>query len=228
MAIWSLAGGFSRNYTMLVIFRALQGVGTAALLPSGISLLGSIYRPGRRKNFVFSLFGGCAPFGFFSGIFFAGISGEYMRWSWFFWIACLLFACVCVVTVFCVPRQIHRARMPMDWWGCATSIPGLMLLVYAITDSPHVAGRWSSPQIIVTFVLGVMFLIGFVYVEGWVSKAPLLPPQMFAPKYTVALYCCLLLNFGNFGIYLLYASFQYVSHLLCLFSTCAWGNLPLP
>ncbi|KAF5523522.1 Efflux pump terJ [Colletotrichum aenigma] len=54
MAAWSLIGGFSRSYIMLVFCRALQGLGAAAFLPSGISLLGSFYRPGRRKNIVFS------------------------------------------------------------------------------------------------------------------------------------------------------------------------------
>lgn len=90
MAAWSLIGGFSRSYIMLVVCRALQGLGAAAFLPSGISLLGSVYRPGRRKNIVFSLYGGCAPFGFFSGIFIAGVSGQFLSWSWFFWIGCIL------------------------------------------------------------------------------------------------------------------------------------------
>ncbi|KAF9878384.1 MFS multidrug transporter [Colletotrichum karsti] len=213
MAIWSLVGGFSRNYVMLVVCRALQGLGAAAFLPSGISLLGSVYRPGRRKNIVFSLYGGCAPFGFFSGIFIAGVAGQFLRWSWFFWIGTMMLVVVCLLTYFCVPRQIHPARMSMDWWGCATSIPGLMLLVYAITDSPHVAKGWASPQILATFILGIVFLAAFVYVEGWVSTAPLLPPKLFAPKYTVALFCCLFVAFGSFGIFLLYASF-YIETIL--------------
>ncbi|KAK2772212.1 MFS multidrug transporter [Colletotrichum kahawae] len=213
VATWSLIGGFSRNYIMLVVCRALQGLGAAAFLPSGISLLGSVYRPGRRKNIVFSLYGGCAPFGFFSGIFIAGVSGQFLSWSWFFWIGCILLTFVCILTFFCVPRQIHQARMPMDWWGCATSIPGLMLVVYAITDSPHVPRGWASPQILVTFIAGIIFLGAFVFVQGWVSTAPLLPPKLFAPKYTIALFCCLFAAFGSFGIYLLYASF-YIETIL--------------
>ena len=111
------------------------------------------------------------------------------------------------LTYFCVPRQIHKAQMPMYWWGCVTSIPGLMLLVYAITDSPHVTGGWSSPKIIVTFVAGIIFLAASTYVEGWVSKAPLIGPKLFATKHIVPLFCCLFLAFGSFGIFLLYASF---------------------
>ena len=74
LTIWSIIAGFSTNEIMMDLCRALQGFGPAAYLPSSLMLLGSIYRPGPRKNFVFSLYGACAPLGFFFGIFFAGKS----------------------------------------------------------------------------------------------------------------------------------------------------------
>ena len=40
--IWTLVAGFSQNYIMLILCRALQGLGSAAFLPSGIMLLGSV------------------------------------------------------------------------------------------------------------------------------------------------------------------------------------------
>lgn len=40
--VWSIIAGFSQNYIMLIVCRALQGFGPAAFLPSGIMLLGSI------------------------------------------------------------------------------------------------------------------------------------------------------------------------------------------
>jgi len=70
--VWSLIAGFSTNELMLDICRALQGFGPAAFLPSGVLLMGTIYRPGPRKNIVFSLYGGSAPLGFFFGVFIAG------------------------------------------------------------------------------------------------------------------------------------------------------------
>lgn len=45
LAITSLIAGFSQNWLMLVIFRALQGLGLAAFLPSSIMILGRAYRP---------------------------------------------------------------------------------------------------------------------------------------------------------------------------------------
>ena len=77
---------------MLDFCRALQGLGPAAFLPSGVMLMGSLYRPGPRKNLVFSIYGTMAVIGFFVGIFASGIIGQYIYWGryrvssfWWFW-----------------------------------------------------------------------------------------------------------------------------------------------
>ena len=64
LGLWSLICGFSQNELMLDFGRALQGLGPAAFLPSGMMLIGSIYRPGPRKNLVFFIYGAAAPVGF--------------------------------------------------------------------------------------------------------------------------------------------------------------------
>lgn len=66
LAVWSLVIGFAKNEVLLDLSRALQGIGASAMLPSGLMMMGRIYRPGKRKNIVFSIYGVCAPFGFLS------------------------------------------------------------------------------------------------------------------------------------------------------------------
>ncbi|KAH8897296.1 major facilitator superfamily transporter [Thozetella sp. PMI_491] len=207
MLIWSLIGGFARTYAMVLATRALQGLGAAAVLTAGMNLLGNTYRPGPRKNVVFSLYGGCAPAGFFTGIFFAGLSGQFFYWGWYFWIDSIIIAIITAVSLLCVPRDKPTSESTMDWLGCVLVIPGLTMVTYAITDSAHVNGGWKAPQILAPFVVGIVFLGAFVYYEGWVAKDPLIPPTMLAPKHTKSLFLCLFLSYGLFGIYLFYASF---------------------
>jgi MFS family permease len=210
LCVWSLIGGFSQNYLMLTFCRALQGFGPAAFLPSGIMLLGSIYRPGPRKNLVFCLYGTFSPIGFFSGIFIGGLSGDHIRWSWYFWIAATVLAVVSLVALVNVPsdRLDQRSeQVKMDWLGAVTIVPGLLLVVFAITDSSHAPSGWSTPYIYITLLVGLIFLCGAFYVEGWISDKPLLPFDLFKIKAMKPLITALFLTYGVFGIYLFYASF---------------------
>jgi MFS family permease len=216
--VWSIIAGFSQNYVMLIVCRALQGFGPAAFLPSGIMLLGSTYRPGPRKNLVFSLYGAFAPVGFFTGIFFAGVSAQYIHWGWFFWIGSMILAIVAVASFLCIPnpqqeeekkkkKKESGEEVRMDWWGTATVVPGLVLVVFALTDGSHAPQGWATPYIPVTFVIGWIFLGAFVYIEGWVAEQPLLPGDMFSVKGMKPLALALFFQYGNFGIFLFYASF---------------------
>lgn len=118
---WGLVVGFAQNEIMLDVCRAIQGLGPAMYLPSGkafplvvassqrrwlivivgLQLLGSTYRPGPRKNVVFAIYGAMAAFGFFVGVFFAGVSGEYASWRWYFFIGVILSAITSVISVLC-------------------------------------------------------------------------------------------------------------------------------
>ncbi|SMR43271.1 unnamed protein product [Zymoseptoria tritici ST99CH_1E4] len=208
-AVLSLIIGFSTNYTMLVVLRAFQGLGPAAYLPAGLQLLGSTYRPGPRKNFVFFIYGAMASFGFFVGVFFAGISGQYLTWRWYFWLGAIFVSIVAVVSVFSIPSDVaaHRDNgIVMDWWGSAAIVLGLILVVYAITDSSHAEDGWRTPYILVTFVLGWMLLGVAFYIEGWVAAQPLLPFSMFKVRGMLPFTIGLFFAYGPLGIYLLYAT----------------------
>ncbi|KAF4465079.1 major facilitator superfamily transporter [Fusarium albosuccineum] len=212
--VWSAVTGFSPNFFMLVICRAMQGLGAAAFLPGGISLLGRTYRPGPRKNLVFSIYGAMTPTVFFAGTMLGGVVQEYLSWGWYFWIAALILTpCLCV-SLLTAPRDYAEARKggnTMDWWGIGTVIPGFMLLIYAITDSGR-AG-WAAPEIITTLALGVAFLAAAVFVEGWVSSSPLVPAEIFQVKDMGKMIVSIFLKCGVYAIFVFYANF-YIKSVL--------------
>jgi MFS family permease len=212
LALWSLIAGFSTSALMLDFCRALQGLGAAAFLPNGVLLMGSIYRPGPRKNLVFSIYGACAVVGFFVGIFFAGVVGQYTRWGFYFWIGAVLAAITAVSSVLSIPSDSAERRkngITMDWLGSGFIVSGLTLTVYAITDSSHAPQGWRTPYIPTLLGLGCLLLGAAFYVEGWVAKLPLLPFDVFAVKSMKPLTVALFFNYGTLGIYLLYVT-QYM------------------
>jgi MFS family permease len=208
-ALWALIGGFSQNELMLDFCRAIQGLGPAAYLPASLNLLGSVYRPGPRKNICFSVYGSMAPLGFFIGIFFAGVAGEYAGWRWYFFIGAILTFMTAIVAYLTIPSDYQERKnngVKMDWLGSATVVCGLILVVFAITQSSHASNGWATSYIPVTLILGVLILGGAFYVEGCVAEQPLLPFEVFKIKYMRPFVLGLLFAYGTLGIFLLYAT----------------------
>ncbi|KAF2145367.1 uncharacterized protein K452DRAFT_315629 [Aplosporella prunicola CBS 121167] len=214
--VWSFIAGWSQNELMMDFCRALQGLGPAAYLPTGLMLLGSVYRPGPRKNMVFSLYGAMAPLGFYIGIFFAGVTAQYTTWRYYFFIGTILSLSTVVVAYFTIPSDSEERKglqIKMDWWGAVLISCGLILFVFAITDSAHAPNGWATPYIPTLLAVGVLLLMAAVYVEGWVAEMPLLPFDMFKAKYMKPLCVALLFAYGSLGIFLLYATF-YMSEIM--------------
>lgn len=209
-ALWSLAAGFTTSSTALIVCRAMEGVGASCILPCGITLMGTVYRPGPRKNLVFAIYGATCPIGFFLGMFVGGMSEQWLSWRWYFWLGALISALSCITSLVSIPIDWAEARarkLRMDWWGTCTTVPGLLLAVYAITDSNNAPNGWANPRIWATFAVGVLFLAAAVYVEGWVAEMPLLPADIFKVRHMSRMILCLFVTYGVFGIYLFYANF---------------------
>ncbi|KAG9244666.1 MFS multidrug transporter-like protein [Calycina marina] len=212
LMIWSLIAGFSSNLIMLCVCRALQGLGPAAFLPSSVMILGNTYRPGPRKNLVFSIYGAAAPGGFFIGIFFAGVTAEYTSWGWYFWIGAILSAITAMTSYLTIPSDIAEKRnsakkSSMDWWGAILIVTGLILVTFAIIDSAHAPQKWETQYIYVLFFIGSLLLITAIYIEGWVAAQPLLPASIFKVPRMPAFIAALFLTYGSLGIFILYATF---------------------
>ncbi|KAJ5306896.1 hypothetical protein PENANT_c003G04201 [Penicillium antarcticum] len=208
LTISSILCGVSQTWLMLVICRALQGFGLAAFLPSGIMVLGSTYRPGPRKNIVFSIYGACAALGFFVGIFFSGLCGEYLTWRWYFFFGAILSAITTALASFSIPRDYHEKKnvgIKMDWAGACLSVPAAVLIVFPIADSSYAPQGWKTPYIPLFLALGLVLLGAMIYVEGWVVENPLLPGDIFHVKYMTPLVIALLFLYGTLGIFMLYA-----------------------
>lgn len=213
LLLWSIIAGFSINPLMLDFCRAFQGLGAAAFLPTGVMLMGSLYRPGPRKNLVFAIYGTSAVFGFFGGIFIAGIVGQFLRWGFYFWIGAILAAITLVTSMFSIPRRLDektdRGKIQMDVPGTLTIISGLVLVVFAITDSAHASSGWRTPYIPICFALGVLSLLAAAYIETRIAAQPLLPASIFTTSCMTPLLFALFLLYGTWGIFSVYGTLYF-------------------
>ncbi|KAJ3466333.1 hypothetical protein MRS44_006991 [Fusarium solani] len=210
---WSIIAGFSINPLMLDFCRALQGLGAAAFLPTGVMLMGSLYRPGPRKNLVFAVYGTSAVFGFFGGILMAGIVGQFKRWGFYFWIGAILTAITLLTSVLSIPRPHSKDQPPskakMDYPGAITIVCGLTLVVFSILQSAHAPEGWRTLYIPVCLILGVLSLLAAGYIETRVSAQPLLPASIFTTPCMSPLLLALFLLYGTWGIFSVYGTLYF-------------------
>lgn len=64
----------------------------------------------------------------------------------------------------------------LDPWGTATSVAGLILLVYSLTSGNEYG--WSSAKTLAPLIIAVVLLAVFVAVEIKVSTFPLIPRSL--------------------------------------------------
>ncbi|KAL5323756.1 hypothetical protein ACEPPN_008297 [Leptodophora sp. 'Broadleaf-Isolate-01'] len=213
LLVWSVIAGFSTNAVMLDFCRALQGLGAAAFLPTGVMLMGSLYRPGPRKNLVFAIYGTSAVFGFFGGIFVAGIVGQFIRWGFYFWIGAILTAITLVTSISAVPSsrptKTSSSKIEMDYPGTIAIICGLTLTASSITQSAHAPEGWRTAYIPVCFSLGILSLLAGAYIETRISSQPLLPVSIFTTPGMTPLLLALFLLYGTWGIFSVYGTLYF-------------------
>ncbi|KAF2752647.1 MFS general substrate transporter [Pseudovirgaria hyperparasitica] len=153
-------GGFP-VYILLNVYRALQGLGLAASLPSGLMLIGSTYRPGPHKNQIFALYGAAAPLGFFLGILTAALCIRYATWGLYFYIGAGISASTAVVAYFTIPSdtsQRKSMKTSLDIVGCVLLPATMIAIIFAITESTSAPRGWRSVHVVGAFVAGLLLL----------------------------------------------------------------------
>ena len=209
-ALWSLLAGFSA-YSNQIFFdccRAFQGMGPAFLLPNAIAILGRTYKPGRRKNMVFSLFGASAPGGFVLGAVFSSMLGQLAWWPWAYWIMGIACFVLAVAGYFVIPHTPMPSRDAssfkllerIDFAGSVTGVVGLILFNFAWNQGPVVG--WQTPYTYALLIVGTFFLVIFAYIESR-AAFPLLPFAALSSD-TAFVLSCIAAGWASFGIWIFY------------------------
>ncbi|MBA2768973.1 MAG: MFS transporter [Sporichthyaceae bacterium] len=178
-AVASLACGVATNVEMLVLARAVQGIGGALLTPGSLAILQSSFRPEDRARAIgaWSGLGGIAGA---AGPFVGGWLVQNVGWRWVFLINLPLAIAVILVAVRYVPesRDPHAARS-IDIPGALLGAVGLGALTFGLIAWQEAGIR--SVGVLPCLVLGTSLLIGFVVRER-MAREPMLPLEIFSSQ----------------------------------------------
>ena len=182
----------------LIAFRALQGVGAAAIVPASLAMLSLIHdRPADRARAI-GLWGGAGGVAAAVGPVAGGLLVTWAGWRLVFWVNLPLVAVGMWLTARCLPEPAARSprRRGGDLPGQILSVIGLAAATYGIIAAGE--HGWSLVAVLSTLA-GLILLVVFIVVERIASR-PMLPTVVFSrPHFAVAAAVGFALNTGFFG-----------------------------
>lgn len=180
----SLLCGLAQSPLQLILFRALQGLGSAGLFTTAFAIIADIFPPAVRGRYT-GLFG--AVFGLSSviGPLVGGFLTDNISWHWVFFVN-LPVGAVALFFIFSrMPLLRLSQRKPSidfagAFWLIVFTVPLLIALSLGKTTlTPGETGfLWGSWQILGLFALAVLGLVAFILTERRV-KEPILPLGLF-------------------------------------------------
>ena len=140
----SLAAALATDATTLIAARALQGVGGAAVLPSTLSSVNSIFR-GKERAAAFGVWGAVMSGAAALGPLLGGAFTTYLDWRWIFWVNLPLGLLVLVGIWRLVPETtVEHREHGADIVGVLLSALGFGLLVFVLIEGP--SWGWLAPK----------------------------------------------------------------------------------
>ncbi len=191
----------------LIASRAAQGAGAALVMPLAMAILSGAFAKEERAR-ALGIFSGITGSALIIGPAIGGLITESLGWRWIFWIN-LPIGGIAIGLIFARLRESFGPKAALD-------IPGLLLVAVAalalvwslLRGNP--AG-WTSPEVMSTLALGLVFSIAFVAWELRAS-APMIPMRMFASRsFTSGVAASLLFYSAMYGVLFLLPQFLQVT-----------------
>lgn len=199
---------------VLIVARALQGVGGALVTPSSLALIVAAYRGAAQAKAIGS-WTAWSSAAVIVGPVIGGLIVDGIGWRWIF----VLTAIPIAVTIPLVRRISgdvvagHRPRV--DVVGAVLAVVGVGGVVLGLIEQGRLG--WGSPTVVAALVIGGLALVGFVPWELRVTRvtgAPLVPLELFRAR-----------NFavGNIATLSIYGALGMVGFVVTLFLQEIWG-----
>jgi MFS transporter, DHA2 family, multidrug resistance protein len=175
----SMLCGMAQSLTQIVLFRILQGMFGAALVPLSQSVLIDIYPPERRGS-AMALFGVAVMVGPILGPVLGGWLTENYTWRWVFYINLPIGALALLGITTFLPDTERNAGAKLDWFGFGTlslAIGALQVML----DRGEQLDWFGSGEIWIEAVVAASAFYLFV-VHTFTADAPFVRPALFRDR----------------------------------------------
>jgi EmrB/QacA subfamily drug resistance transporter len=195
--------GLATSMYMLAGFRALQGIGAGGLLSLALAIIGDIIPPRERakyQGYFMVVFASASVLGPVVGGFLAGQSTIFgvRGWRWIFYINVPIGILALIVVAKVLHLDHYRREHRIDWYGSLALVVGLVPLLL-VSEQGRTWG-WSSAASLSCYLIGVVGLIAFVWIQSRMGDEALIPLHLFRSRnFSVGSAQSFILGIGMYG-----------------------------
>jgi EmrB/QacA subfamily drug resistance transporter len=173
----SLACGLANSQEVLVVARAVQGIGGAVVSAVALSLLMTIFTEQADRAKAMGVFGFVLSGGGVVGVLAGGILTDVLSWHWIFLVNLPVGVLVYALSLRLLPQDRGSAASGrVDFAGAITVTAALMLAVYAIINGNDKG--WTSAETLGVLGAAAALFSVFLAIEARIAS-PLMPLGLF-------------------------------------------------
>ncbi|WP_288459018.1 MFS transporter [uncultured Chryseobacterium sp.] len=157
----SLGAGLSESFGTLAIFRALQGLGAAFIMPSAMSIVTNTFKEDQERNRAIGIFSSFAAIGSGSGLSLGGIISTYLSWHWVFLINVPILFITLIFAYQYLPKDEKGVSQKTDLLSGILLVLGLLSLTYGTHELVHI--KEQTLLVAGSLILAVILLTSVVF-----------------------------------------------------------------
>jgi EmrB/QacA subfamily drug resistance transporter len=179
-AVFSAAGGAAPNESILILTRALMGIGAALMLPAIIGMTYALL-PKEKAGLAGGIIIGAAGLGNAIGPMVGGVFTDLLTWRWIFFLNVPIAAfAIAVIWASVHLEEAEDADHRLDYPGIASISIGLVSLLIALDQVDD--WGWGDPRVLALLAIAVIGIVAFVPLERRAGRHALVPPEIIANR----------------------------------------------
>lgn len=175
----SMLCGIAQSIEEIVLFRIVQGMFGAALVPLSQTIMLDIYPP-EQRGWAMSLWGLGVMIGPIMGPILGGWLTEYYTWRWIFFINVPVGIVTVMGLMVFMAETTGNDRLAFDWFGFAALAIGIGAL-QLLLDRGEQLGWFDSTEIVLTALVAAAGLYFFV-AHSLTTQNPFIPLEIFRDR----------------------------------------------
>lgn len=165
-AAGSLIVALSPTFGVLLVGRAIQGLGAGGIFPVASAVIGDTF-PVEKRGSALGLIGAVFGIAFLIGPILGGVILLALNWHWLFLINLPIAAVLIVAALRLLPTTRPQEPRPFDWAGMIVLTALLTAMTYGMNqlDTANVRASLATPQVWGFLLLTVALVPVFVWTE---------------------------------------------------------------